>query len=68
VTIHDRVAVGTVLPPDAQFYPFDGVDGVSAYRYAYIADVRGAYRKMPAFDPTSSVSLPLRISNPLAGY
>jgi hypothetical protein len=38
VTIHDRVAVGTVLPPDAQFYPFDGVDGVGAYRYAYIND------------------------------
>jgi hypothetical protein len=38
VTIQDRVAVGTVLPPSAQFYPFDGVDGVSAYRYAYIND------------------------------
>ena len=38
VTIHDRVAVGTVLPPDAQFYPFEGVAGVGAYRYAYIND------------------------------
>jgi hypothetical protein len=38
VTIQDRVAVGTVLPPDAQFYPFDGVVGVGAYRYAYIND------------------------------
>jgi hypothetical protein len=38
VTIQNRVAVGTVLPPDAQFYPFEGVAGVGAYRYAYIND------------------------------
>ena len=38
VTIPDRVAVGTVLPPNAQFFPFEGVEGVSAYRYAYVND------------------------------
>ncbi len=38
VTIQDRVVVGTVLPPNAQFFPFEGVEGVSAYRYAYIND------------------------------
>jgi hypothetical protein len=38
VTIQDRVAVGTVLPPSAQFYTFEGVDGVGPYRYAYIND------------------------------
>ena len=38
VRIQDRIAVGVVLPPDAQFYAFDGVDGVGPYRYAYVND------------------------------
>jgi Protein of unknown function (DUF1236) len=42
VRIQDRVAVGVVLPSDAQFYAFDGafdgVDGVGPYRYAYVND------------------------------
>jgi hypothetical protein len=38
VVVQDRVAVGTVLPPDARFYSFEGVAGVDPYRYAYVND------------------------------
>ena len=38
VRIQDKIAVGVVLPPDAQFYAFDGVDEVGPYRYAYVND------------------------------
>ena len=37
VVIQDRVAPGIVLPPDAQFYSFEG-DGFGPYRYAYVND------------------------------
>jgi opacity protein-like surface antigen len=38
VTIQERVAVGTVLPPSAQFFAFDGMADVGPYRYAYVND------------------------------
>jgi hypothetical protein len=38
VVVQDRVVIGTVLPPDARFYSFEGVAGVDPYRYAYVND------------------------------
>ncbi len=38
VAVPGRVAVGTVLPPEARFYPFEGVEGVGPYSYAYVND------------------------------
>ena len=38
VAVPGRVAVGTVLPPEARFYAFEGVEGVGPYSYAYIND------------------------------
>jgi hypothetical protein len=38
VSVPDRVAVGTVLPPEARFYAFEGVEGVGPYSYAYVND------------------------------
>jgi hypothetical protein len=38
VVVQDRVAIGTVLPPDAQFYSFEGLEGIGSYRYAYVND------------------------------
>jgi hypothetical protein len=35
VAVPGRVAVGTVLPPDARFYAFEGV---GPYSYAYVND------------------------------
>ena len=36
VRVPGRVAAGTVLPPEARFYSFEGVEGVGPYSYAYI--------------------------------
>jgi Protein of unknown function (DUF1236) len=38
VAVPGHVAVGTVLPPEARFYAFEGVEGVGPYSYAYIND------------------------------
>ena len=38
VTIPRRVAVGTVLPPEARSYSFEGEEGVEPYSDAYIND------------------------------
>jgi hypothetical protein len=38
VVVQDRVVIGTMLPPDARFYSFEGVAGVDPYRYAYVND------------------------------
>ena len=55
VTIQDRVVVGTVLPPSAQFYAFDGVSDIGPYRYAYVNDAPvlvdpGSRRIIEVFD------------------
>jgi len=38
VSVPGRVVVGTVLPPEARFYAFQGVEGVGPYSYAYVND------------------------------
>lgn len=38
VSVPGHVAVGTVLPPQARFYAFEGVEGVGPYSYAYVND------------------------------
>ena len=36
--VHQYVVAHRQPSPDAQFYAFDGVDGVGPYRYAYVND------------------------------
>jgi hypothetical protein len=55
VTIQDRVVVGTVLPPSAQFYAFEGISDIGPYRYAYVNDAPvlvdpGSRRIIEVFD------------------